>query len=133
MIRDKDGKVVGMGTRCRVNLFHLNPTEMTCLVAKVYDSWLCHKRFYHINFDSIVRTSRMFEIRDLPRIVKPTNTICKECVLAKKSKTSFPSKKYTTTVKLEIVHRDLSSPTKTRGFYGEMYFMILVDDFSRMM
>ena len=28
---------------------------------------------------------------------------------------------------------DLSGPIRTRGFYGERYFMILVDDFSRMM
>ena len=34
---------------------------------------------------------------------------------------------------MEIVHIDLSGPTKTRGFYDERYFMILVDDFSRMM
>ena len=34
---------------------------------------------------------------------------------------------------MEIVHTDLNSPMKTKGFYGEMYFMILVDDFSRMM
>ena len=36
-------------------------------------------------------------------------------------------------MKLDIVHIDLRGPTKTRGFYGERYFMILVDDFSRMM
>ena len=28
---------------------------------------------------------------------------------------------------------DLNCPTKTREFYGERHFMILVDDFSRMM
>ena len=33
---------------------------------------------------------------------------------------------------MEIVHIDLNSPTKTKGFYGEIYFMILVDNFSRM-
>ena len=75
----------------------------------------------------------MFAVRDLPKIVKPTNTICKQCVLAKHNKTSFPSKKFTTTTKLEIVHTYLSGPTKTKAFYGERYFMILVDDFSRMM
>ena len=53
--------------------------------------------------------------------------------MAKRNKTSFPSKKFTTIEKLEIVHIDLSGPTKTKGFYGEMYLMILVDDFSRMM
>ena len=48
------------------------------------------------------------------------------------AKVSFPSKKFTTIVKLEIVHIDLSGPTRTRGFYGERYFMIFVDDFTRM-
>ena len=56
---------------------------MTCLVVKVDDSWLWHKIFCHINFDSIVKTSRMFAVRDLPKIVKPTDTICKECVFWK--------------------------------------------------
>ena len=106
---------------------------MTCLVAKVDDSWLWHKRFCHMNFDSIVRTCRMFAVRDLLKIIKPNNTICKECVLEKYNRTSFPKKNFTTTTKLEIVHTNFSVLTKTRGFYGERYFMILVDDFSRMM
>ena len=33
---------------------------------------------------------------------------------------------------MELVHIDLSGPTRTRGFYGERYFMIFVDDFTRM-
>ena len=41
--------------------------------------------------------------------------------------------KFTTIEKLEIVHADLNGPTKTKGLYGERYFMILVDDFSTMM
>ena len=53
--------------------------------------------------------------------------------MAKKKKVSFPSKKFTTTEKLEIIHTDLSGPSRTRGFYGERYFIIFVDDFTRMM
>lgn len=34
---------------------------------------------------------------------------------------------------MENVHIDLIDPTKKRGLYGERYFMILVDDFTRMM
>ena len=75
----------------------------------------------------------MFVVRDLSKIVKPTNTMCKECVLAKYNITYFPSKKFTTTKKFEIVHTNLNGPIKNKGFYGERYFMILVDDFSRMM
>ena len=66
---------------------------MTCLVAKVDDCWLWNKIFCHINFDIIVNNSSMFAVRDFPKIVKPTNTICKECVLAEHTRTSFPSKK----------------------------------------
>ena len=32
-----------------------------------------------------------------------------------------------------MICRDLSGPVRTRGFYGERYFMIFVDDFTRMM
>lgn len=103
------------------------------MVAKVDNNWSWHKIFFHINIDSIVKTSSMFVVRYFPKIVKPTNTICKECVLAKHNITSFPSKKFTTIEKLEIVDIDLSGPTKTKGFYSERCFMILVDDFSRMM
>ena len=39
MIRDKDGKIIGIGTKSTVNVFQLNPIEMTYLVAKVDDSW----------------------------------------------------------------------------------------------
>ena len=54
--------------------------------------------------------------------------------MAKQKKSSFPSKKFTIVVKLEIVHTDLSGSTKRRGFYDERYFkIIIIDDFTRMM
>ena len=83
-------------------VFQLNPTKMTCFLAKLDHSCIWHKIFCHINFDSIVRTSKVFAVRDFPNIVKPTNTICKECVLEKHNKTSFPSKKFTITEKLRF-------------------------------
>ncbi|MFA1255994.1 hypothetical protein, partial [Klebsiella pneumoniae] len=49
------------------------------------------------------------------------------------TKILFQSKKFTTSIKLEIVLKNLSGPTKKREFYSERYFMILVDDFTRMM
>ena len=115
------------------NVFKLNSTEITCLVANIDNNWLWHRRFCHINFDDIVKTSRTFNVRDLPKITKPTDIVCKECILAKQKRVSFPSKKFTTTEKLEIVHTDLSGPSRIRGFYGERYFMIFVDDFTKMM
>jgi hypothetical protein len=33
---------------------------------------------------------------------------------------------------LEIVHTDLVVPTTTKGLKGKKYFMLLVDDYTRM-
>jgi hypothetical protein len=50
----------------------------------------------------------------------------------KANKTRFKSKEYSTTRPLENVHTDLVGPTKTKGLKGEKYFMLLVDDYTRM-
>jgi hypothetical protein len=44
----------------------------------------------------------------------------------------FKSKEYSTTRPLEIVHTYLVGPTTTKGLKGEKYFMLLVDDYTRM-
>ena len=83
MYYQKQGKLLGTSTRTRGNVFQLNSTEITCLVVKIDNSWLWHTRFFHINFDDIVKASRTFSIRDLPKITKPTDIVFKECILAK--------------------------------------------------
>ena len=64
--------------------------------------------------------------------MKPTNTLCKHCQQGKQTKTMFKSKEYSTTRPLEILHTDLVGPTTTKGLKGEKYFMLLVDDYTRM-
>jgi hypothetical protein len=54
------------------------------------------------------------------------------CQQGKKTKTKFKSKEYSTTRPLEIVRTDLVGPTRTKGLKGEQYFMLLVDDYTRM-
>lgn len=83
IIKHGDGKLIGTYTRSRGNVFQLSPTEMIFLVAKMDNNWLWLIRFCHINFDNIVKVSSTFAVRDLPKITKPTNVVCKECILAK--------------------------------------------------
>lgn len=46
---------------------------------------------------------------------------------------SFRSKHNSTENKLDLIHTDLCGPTQTRSYYGERYFILFVDDYSRMM
>lgn len=79
-----------------------------------------------------MKASSKFVVRDFPNFLNITNMVCKESPIAKEKEISFATKKFTTIENLDIVHIDLSGPTKTRGFYGEMYFMIFYFYFTRM-
>jgi hypothetical protein len=87
---------------------------------------------WNIHFDNLVKFNKREAVREMPQIMKPTNTLCKHCQQGKKTKTRFKSKEYSTTRPLEIVHTDLFGPTKTKGLKGEKYFMLLVYYYTRM-
>jgi hypothetical protein len=103
-----------------------------CFLGKEYEIWLWHIRMGHIHFDNLDKVSKREEFREIPQITKPTNTLCKYCQQGKKTKTRFKSKEYSMTRPLEIVHTDLVGTTTRKGLKCEKYFMLLVDDYTRM-
>jgi hypothetical protein len=103
-----------------------------CCLGKEDESWLWNRRMGHIHFDNLVKVNKREEIREILQITKPTNTLCKHCQQAKKTKTGFKSKEYSMTRPLEILHTDLVGPTTTKGLKGVKYFILLVDDYTRM-
>lgn len=123
---------IAFGTKTKGNIFHLNADEKRCLISEIDESWLWHRRMYHVNFDCMVRISSTQVVRDLPKIVKPTNLVCKECQMGKKTRTSFKSKLYSSNGLLDLVHTDLGGPTRVRSMQGDIYFMFLIDDYSKM-
>jgi hypothetical protein len=86
----------------------------------------------HIHFDNLVKVRKIEEVREIPQITKPTNTLCKHCQQGKKTNTKVKSKEYSTTRPLEIVHIDLIGTNTTKGLKGEKYFRLLVDNYTRM-
>lgn len=137
----KDGKckiLNGLGieiafeTQTKGNIFHLNFGEKICLISQIDESWIWNKRICHVNFDCIIKISSSKAIRDLPRIVKPFDLVCRECQLGKQIGT-FKSIQDKYNEILDLVHTDLCGPTRTRGFQGDICFMLLIDDYSRMM
>ena len=87
-IKNQMGRLVASRNLSRGNVYELNTTIGKCLVARIDENWLWHKRFCHINFDNILKISRVNAVRDLPRIDKP-NIMCRECVMGKQTKGSF--------------------------------------------
>ena len=60
------------------------------------------------------------------------NSICEQCQHGKQTRVHFKTKQHSSTKPLELVHTDLCGPTKSKGLNGEKYFMLLIDDYTRM-
>jgi hypothetical protein len=131
--KEGSGKLIPTVARTSSNIYVLSEIgNEKCCLGKEDESWLCHRRMGHIHFDNLVKVSKREAVREMPQITKPTNTLCKQCEQGKKTKTRFKSKEYSMTRPLKIVHTDLVGPTTTKGLKGEKYFMLLVDDYTRM-
>ena len=86
----------------------------------------------HINFDKLVKVIKKEAVREISQITKLAKTLCKHCQQGKQTKNKFKSKEYSTIRPLEIVHTDLVGPNRTKGLKGVNYFILLVDDYTRM-
>ena len=64
---------------------------------------------------------------------KPDVDLCKNCQIGKMGKTSFKSKNYQSKDILEIVHIDLCGSIGVESYTGEKFFILFVDEYSRMM
>jgi hypothetical protein len=86
----------------------------------------------HINFDKLVKISKKKEVKEMHEISNPKNTLCEHCLQGKQTRTKFKSKEYSMKKPLEIIQTGLCGPTRTKGLNCEKYFMLLVNDYTRM-
>ena len=72
----------------------------------------------HINFDNLVRINKKEGVREMPKISKPTNTICESCKHDKHTKVEFKTKEHFASRPLEFIHIDLCFPMRIKGLDG---------------
>jgi hypothetical protein len=103
-----------------------------CFLGKENEHWLSHKRMGNKKFDNLFEISKMEEMKEIPEISKPRNTLWEHCLQGKQTRTKFKLKEYSMKKPLDIVDIDLCGPTRTKGLNGEQYCMLLIDDYTRM-
>jgi hypothetical protein len=86
----------------------------------------------HIHFGNMIKISKHQAVREMPEIKKPKTGICEPCQHGEQTRVEFKTKEHSTTRPLELVHIDMCGATRSKGLNGEEYFMLLVDDFTRM-
>ena len=68
----------------------------------------------------------------MPCISKPENVIWEGCQYGKQTKAFFLSKECFSSKPLQLVHVDLCGPTRPISLNGEKYFILFIDDYTRM-
>jgi transposase InsO family protein len=126
-------QVVAKGIRTENNVYVLKESREKCHLSKHDESWLWHRRLGHLNFDHLIKLKNLEAVKDLLRISKPQDSMCKPCQVGKQNRTQFKSKSFTSTKKpLQLVHMDLCGPSRQEGTGKENYFMLIIDDYSRL-
>ena len=130
---DGKRKMIGSGTQTKGNLFYLELGECSCFIAQIEEIWLWHRRLCHVNFNNLIKINKFRKVRGIPNIKKPKVGLCKNCQIGKMGKISFKRKNYQTKEVLEIAHTDMCGPIGIERYTSEKFFILFVDDYSRMM
>ena len=106
--------------------------KVKCLMVNNNESWLWHKRAAHIHMDHLNKLTKHDLVVGLPKIKFVKDKLCDACQKGKQTKSSFKSKDVVSTTRpLQLLHMDLFGPSRTRSFGGNVYALVIVDDFSR--
>lgn len=100
--------------------------------AKIDDSVVWHKRYGHFNLKSLKFMQEVGMVEDMPEITISSQT-CESCELGKHHRHPFPKNlARRATQKLELIHSDICGPMSTSSLNGSLYFVLFIDDLSRM-
>jgi hypothetical protein len=126
------GQLVAKGIRTKNNVYVLKEEKEECHLSKYDEIWLWHRRLGHLMFDHIIKLRNNGAVKDLPKISKPCDFVCKPFQIGKLTRTQFKSKKFPLTEKpLQLVHMDLCGPSRKEVTGKENYFVLITDDYSR--
>ncbi|GJZ17485.1 retrovirus-related pol polyprotein from transposon TNT 1-94 [Tanacetum coccineum] len=130
----KDGKVIGKGIRKKglyVMKLRNKPKDKICIATIDENSTLWHRRLGHANMHLIQSLASKELVKNLPKL-KFNQHFYDACKIGKQAHASHKAKNIVSTTKcLELLHMDLFGPSAVRSYGGNLYTLVIVDDYSR--
>ncbi|GKA34862.1 retrovirus-related pol polyprotein from transposon TNT 1-94 [Tanacetum coccineum] len=129
----KDDKVIGRGIRNKglyVMKLGNKPKDKICLATIDENSTLWHRRLGHVNMRLIQSLASKELVRYLPKL-KFDQHFYDACKIGKQAHASYKAKNVVSTTRcLELLHMDLFGPSAVRSYEGNLYTLVIVDDYS---
>ena len=123
----------------RGRLFHLDcmysgetrapsPTvALTLNSDRVKQIWLWHRRMGHPSFGVMKKSMPSLFVG-----IKESSLHCETCVFAKSHKSSYSPSLSSSSAPFELIHSDVWGPSKNLTLTGMKYFVLFIDDFTRL-
>ncbi|KAK8936281.1 hypothetical protein KSP39_PZI013961 [Platanthera zijinensis] len=117
-------------TANRMFPLRMQSTVHHALISSI-DSSRWHQRLAHLNYRDIQLMQQNGLVLGLPEFQIET-TLCEDCIMGKCHRQPIPNAaSWKTEAPLELVHADLWGPAPTPTKAGMLYYLCLIDDYSR--
>jgi transposase InsO family protein len=104
----------------------------TCLFTKASLGWLWHRSLAHVGMSTLKKVLKKDIVKGLKDVVFEKDKPCSACQAEKQVANTHPTKAFMSTSRpLELLHMDLFGPTTYASAGGNLYCLVIVDDFSR--
>ena len=104
----------------------------TCLFSKNSMRWLWHRWIAHIGMSQLNKAFKRGMVVGVKDVIFDKNKLCSACQAGKQFASPHPMKAYLSTSRcLELLHIDLFGPTTYKRLGGNLYCLVIVDDYSR--
>jgi len=128
----KDVLLIGKRSNTIYLLDISSHSSLGCVLSKHEESWLWHNNFAHIHMNHLNKLVSNELVYGLPKLKFEKEHVCEACQRGKQTRKSFSLKNCVSTSKpLELLHMDLFGPSRTMSLGGNLYGLVVVDDFSR--
>lgn len=133
LIADSSGKEI-LKIQMKNKSFSFDPVSQCqqAMAARDNEAELWHRRLGHFHSKGIEFLQKNDMAVGFPILQQKDTSNCRTCVLGKQTRLPFVSSSWRASEKLQLIHTDVCGPMSEVSLNGCKYFIIFIDDFSRM-
>nr|GEZ73333.1 ribonuclease H-like domain-containing protein [Tanacetum cinerariifolium] len=117
------------------NLCHMGTLAFLVAHASFDESVKWHRRMGHVNYKNTNRLVKGNLVRGLPPKLFKNDHTCVACCKGKQHKASYKAINVVSSISepLQLLHMDLFGPTSIRSIDHKYYYLVITDDYSRVL
>ncbi|WVZ98408.1 hypothetical protein U9M48_043858 [Paspalum notatum var. saurae] len=115
-----------------VDFSNVETPTTTCLFSKSSLGWLWHRRIAHIGMSQLKKVVKRGMVTGVKDVTFEKDKLCSACQAGKQVASHHSMKACISTSKpLQLLHMNLLGPTTYESIGGNLYCLVIVDDFTR--